>query len=684
MSEDVQARDEALRIAAVPYVPPGGVARNKAVRVNPLWLAFGGLGVLALAAVLFLVLARAVQIDIAPATEHLDVDGGFGFALGSNYLLFPGDYRVQARVDGYEDLAADFVVTDAAQQTFRFEMKRLPGKLALVSDPSADVFIDGNPRGSTPLEALELAPGSHRLMLRAPRYQVHEAEVNIEGGGIVQNLRVNLVPGWAPVSIRSVPAGAEILIDGVASGSTPKTLEVGSGAHEIGLRLEGHAQWKDRIAVTANEPLDLPEVKLLPADGALKIASQPAGASVSVNGAFRGQTPLQVNLPPGRAHRIQFSAPGYRPAERSVEMAAESSQDLSVALEPILGTVLLDVQPAEAKVKVDGRDIAPGTTRLELTATAHRIEASQAGYGPYTGSVTPRQGFEQRVEIRLKSEAEARAARMPARVTSKAGPRLVLIQPGTFTTGTKRGEQGRQANEAQRPVKLTRAFYLGTTEVTNAQFRKFAPPHSSGIVRRFSLDNENQPVARIGWAAAVRYCNWLSAQDGLPLAYGEDGSLVQPVNTGYRLPSEAEWDWAARFAGQSAAQRYSWGSGFPPPPKSGNFADQQAEGTAPEVLPDYDDGFPAAGAVASFAPNALGLYDLGGNVAEWVHDAYDPVVPINPPEALDPFGPATGSDRVIRGSSWLHGRLIELRLAFRDAGQEPRPDLGFRVARYAE
>ena len=161
---------------------------------------------------------------------------------------------------------------------------------------------------------------------------------------------------------------------------------------------------------------------------------------------------------------------------------------------------------------------------------------------------------------------------------------------------------------------------------------------------------------------------------------------VEPATTGYRLPSEAEWEWSARFVGgqNGAGQRYPWGSGFPPPPRSGNYADKLADGLAPNLLPGYEDGYPVAAPVGSFEPNALGLFDLGGNVAEWVHDFYDGSLPIDPPEAADPFGPAGGAEHVIRGSSWMHGRLVELRLAYRDVGREPRADVGFRVARYAE
>ena len=679
------------RITPAPYRPggdAGGGARARTRRApSALLVVIGALLLVATLSGLFFAFARSVQFEVVPSGAALDVDGGIGIAMGGGYLLLPGDYRLNASAQGYEDLQAQVSVGEAPAQRFSFAMKRLPGRLNLVSVPPAEVFVDGNPLGTTPLPALELAAGPHRLMLRAPRYQVHEAELVIEGGGVEQALRVELLPGWAPVSLRSQPSGAEILVDGQGAGRTPQMLELGAGEHALELRLVGHATWHDSITVTAGQPLELAEVKLQPAMGVVNLSSTPSGATVRVGKAFRGQTPLQLRLAPGKPHLVQLSAPGHASAERSVEVAAEQTQNLSMQLEPVLGSLTLDVRPADATVKVDGKPLAAGTTRLELTTVAHKLEASKAGYVDWSGSVTPRPGFEQRVEIRLQSEADARAARNPARITSKGGPALVLVQPGAYVMGTPRGEQGRQSNEAQRPVRLTRAFYLSDREISNAQFRRFASSHSSGIIRRETLDNSRQPVARVSWADAARYCNWLSQQDGLPAAYREEGGslrLVLPLSTGYRLPSEAEWEWAARHAGGGAPRRYPWGSGFPPPAKSGNFADPSAEAFAPQVLAGYVDGYAAASPVGSFPANRLGLFDLGGNVAEWVHDAYQTSLAIEPPEAVDPFGPEAGADRVIRGSSWMHGRLIELRLAFRDFGREPRADVGFRVARYAE
>lgn len=677
------------RISAVPYQPPGagtgGAPRPR--RPVALWIALAAMAAVALAAVLFFGMARSVQFQIDPAGAALDVDGGFGLNLGGHHLLWPGNYHLRATAEGYAPLQETFIVREPREQRFAFSMAPLPGRLHLRSQPEAEVYLDGALRGRTPLEDLELPGGEYQLTLRAPRYQTYEARLQIEGRGALQNLEMNLEPGWAPVSVRSQPPGASILIDGVESGVTPQTVEVGAGAHEIALSLAGYASWQDRLNVTANQAIALPEVKLEPARGTLRLSSRPSGAAVSLDGSFRGNTPLDLRLDPARTHRVQVSAPGHRTLERSLSVAADSSETLSVALDPVLGTVRLEVEPADARVTIDGEPVAAGTRELRLITRPHRVEAQKPGFEPWSGQVTPRADHEQRLQIRLLSQAQAAAARNPPRVTSQGGPELVLVPPGRMTLGSPRGSQGRQSNEAERPIRLTRAFYLATTEVTNAQFRRFAPTHSSGIIRRSTLDNDRQPVARVSWNDAVRYCNWLSEQDGLPPAYRAQGSgfvLVQPATTGYRLPSEAEWEWAARAAGRNTPLRYSWGDAFPPPPGAGNYADAQAEGIATHRLPDYDDGHAAASPVGSFRPSALGLFDIGGNVAEWVHDAYVATLPIDPPEAVDPFGPEEGADRVIRGSSWMHGRLVELRLAYRDFGREPRADVGFRVARYAQ
>ncbi|HSC13881.1 MAG TPA: SUMF1/EgtB/PvdO family nonheme iron enzyme, partial [Gammaproteobacteria bacterium] len=199
-----------------------------------------------------------------------------------------------------------------------------------------------------------------------------------------------------------------------------------------------------------------------------------------------------------------------------------------------------------------------------------------------------------------------------------------------------------------------------------------------------SLNGDDQPVANVSWEDAVQYLNWLSVKDGLQPVY-EDGpggfAPVRPLRNGYRLPTDAEWEWAARFAGQSEGLLFPWGAEPRPPDRSGNYADVSAAQLLPTVMNTYDDGFEVSAPVGSYAPNSFGIYDLGGNVAEWVQDFYTLDLLESSERVDDPLGPESGQLHVVRGSSWRHALVVDLRVAARGSGVEGREDVGFRIAR---
>lgn len=123
---------------------------------------------------------------------------------------------------------------------------------------------------------------------------------------------------------------------------------------------------------------------------------------------------------------------------------------------------------------------------------------------------------------------------------------------------------------------------------------------------------------------------------------------------------------------------------MPPTRNSGNYADETARDLVPTILPRYDDGFASTAPVGKFPPSAIGIYDASGNVAEWVNDFYSVPTPGLTTPVVDPLGPESGTSYVIRGSGWKHAGETELRLSYRDYGNQARPDVGFRIARTAD
>ena len=678
----------AAGLTATEFSPLDSPGRRKKRSVSPGLLILGVLSILAVLVLIYLFVARAVIFLPEPASAELGVSG-ISFNIGNNYLLLSGEHKVSADAPGYHHFEDLIEVSDERSQEIPVVLDPLPGRINLHSElEDIEVLIDAKPAGIAPGIIENVSRGTHIIEFSKHRYFPLKQEIEVEGLGRTESLAVLLDPAWGQMQFNSDPQGVDLSIDGLPIGQTPLNTEILETGSKLSLSARGYKTFEKEIFIKAGTSQEYPLVTMIVADGKLEIGSSPRGASVTVGDEFRGNTPMTIPLSPLREHRVELYLEGYRKAVRTVRVEPEKSSQLSVSLTPIIGRIQLSITPADSEIVVDGNTEGRGSRVLALTAREHGITIRKAGYEAQSFKVTPRPEHEQSLDVNLLTIQQAYWSTRPPQINSPLGARLILFRPdATFTLGAPRREPGRRANEAERSVHLERPFYIGTHEVSNAEFRRWKEEHSSRAFRAQTLDMDNQPAVNLTWQDAAFFCNWLSRQEGLPVFYVEEHGLVSGFNLdshGYRLPTEAEWAWVAKIDGAENALMFPWGSNlYPPSQLAGNYADQSAATFLSFTLSNYNDGFAVSSIIGSFKPNSKGIYDMSGNVSEWVTDFYD-IRPSRGEPELDPSGPVVGNRHVVRGASWALGSRSELRLSYRDAGYDGRMDTGFRLARYVD
>ena len=195
------------------------------------------------------------------------------------------------------------------------------------------------------------------------------------------------------MTVTSEPAGAQLFVNGEARGATPLTTQILAGNHPVELRLEGFKSWMTDVQVKANEPLALGPIKLGLPDARLTLRSEPAAASVSIAGVYRGQTPLTLELRPDIAHSIVLTRPGYEAATATADACRGRTNVRSLCRSSgVFGEITVRAQPGDAQVFVDGKASGAANQTLRLVATTHELVIRKAGFVDYKTSVTPRPG----------------------------------------------------------------------------------------------------------------------------------------------------------------------------------------------------------------------------------------------------------------------------------------------------
>jgi len=377
---------------------------------------------------------------------------------------------------------------------------------------------------------------------------------------------------------------------------------------------------------------------LLKADlASLSITTTPPAAAVCLDDSAIGTTPITgYRANTGRvALRIQ-KPPNYFTLDTTVVLVKGGEAKFAFKLKPVLAAVTIQVSPADAEVILDGESLTPAQLRKRpLSLETHSLNLSRPGYEP------------------LQTQFRVTVRDTTLRYTL-APEGMAFIPGGTFLMGSKEYENERPEHQV-----YVDAFYMDKYEMTVAQYQRFLKatgrqePYDWNYSDnwRKQLRYPNQPVVYVNWEDANAYALWL----------------------GKRLPTEAEWEYAARGGNTGLdgkpKYQYPWGN-----EASANRANFDADGNRRSDWERYLQD------VGSFSPNGYGLYNMAGNVSEWCADWYGYYDQNSP--SRNPKGPSKGPSRVLRGGAWNH-KADDLRCANRyfNLPFVEQYNVGFRCAR---
>ncbi|MCG8685093.1 MAG: SUMF1/EgtB/PvdO family nonheme iron enzyme [Desulfobacterales bacterium] len=647
------------------------------------WYAAIGLVAVLLITVLAVFSSRGTQIDIFPQEARSQATisvSGVGFAFGGTIYSLASNPEIEVGSPGFKTTIHK-IGKEAIGGHYHVNLFALPGRLiastSISETATADKTIwmlgnkklDRTGRLETSLEA-----GKYTLIADHPYFKLEEAEIEMVRGKET-SIRMDLHPVPAHLEINSTPSGAALYIGQEKVGVTPFKKELPAGEYDLRITAANFQETNETVTLTRDKNQVIRNYRLALKKAIVTVDLNPSGGTLLVNGLSVKDINFKVDATV--SHDLVYMKPGFYRQKQTISPAPDEKVNLKFHLKPEIGKVVVTSTPA-AFLHVDGRNLGTTPVTLSLPAIPQKITLKKSGYRSVDRTVIPRGGAVQKINVHLVTEDRAMLKEAKVKLTNTAGIQLTQFRPNvTYTMGAPRSEKGQRANEFLRTVTLNKPFYASVYEITNQQFAAYSPQHAGGPA--------NHPVTNISWQEAASFCNWLSQKENLPLFYKTRGKTVIGYNsqsTGYRLLSEAEWEWLARRAGKQGTTIFTWGDSYVIPPKTANVADESAKGQVQFYVPRYTDGYSGVAPVGSFLKEIGGLYDMGGNVSEWVHDVYV----IQPPKKgevfVTPLGVQNGHAHVVKGANFRSGTITTLRPAFREGLNTGRDDLGFRIGRY--
>jgi formylglycine-generating enzyme required for sulfatase activity len=508
------------------------------------------------------------------------------------------------------------------------------GYISIPSDNNlsgALIYIDKELAGKAPLVSDPLASGPHTVMAVKSLYQSQEQTVMVQDG---QTHRVipSMTADYATVTF-TVANQAEIWVNGERKGVGQWTGDLASGEYMVETRLTNHRSASSSKHISSSPSrqtiaLDAP----MPIYGKVIITSTPSMADIYLDDKLVGQTPLILQECLIGKHNIRVSKNGYGDYQTSITVQEGRTNEVECPLSNLVTVKLSSDNAPDAQVCVDGVEMGALRFVKELSIGRHEITLKDDFYSDYTKTIE--------VTMSQRSFNFTMLSASPKKKTfSVKGVsfNMITVAGGTFQMGATASQKNAAANEKPAHKVTLSNYYIGETEVTQALWQAVMGYNPSNLI------GNDRPVEMVSW----QYCQ----------------TFIRRLNdiTGqcFRLPTEAEWEYASRGGRLSKNYLYSGGN------KLGDVAWYK------------DNASDRTQNVRSKKPNELGIYDMSGNVSEWCQDWFGSY---ENKDVTNPTGPRYGSTRVIRGGS-KYTQASYCRSTFRSSNKpgEPFYSVGLRL-----
>ncbi len=552
-------------------------------------------------------LQQFVVFNVTPADALVELNGEMLFVADgmAQKLVRFGTYTYKVIAKDYHPAEGRITVDDVNQKkVVNVSLKPAFGWID-ISGSSVDgaiVYIDDKMVGKAPLKSDKVASGVHNVKIVKQMYRNYESSVTVTDGAVAE-LRPVLAPDFETVTL-TTDNDSEIWVNEQYRGTGSWTGDLGTGSYIVECRKPNHRTTSETITVSPGMPVTKISLKApQPIYGVLSIMSAPGNAEAWLDGKNIGMTPIYLPQILIGSHTLKLTKSGSADWTGNVSVAEGQIAEITATLQSG-APVTFTSNVAGAQLYLDGVLLGPANGTYDVAFGSHTIVCKASGKKDLTKSITVSQTDSNRtIDCRFGAARET--------ITVKGVSfDMIMVEGGTFTMGAT-SEQGDDADSNEKPTHQVTVFdyYIGETEVTEALWQAVMGSNPSSFKR------SNNPVEFVFWNDCQKFIRKLNSLTGRT----------------FRLPTEAEWEFAARGGNESKGYKYS----------GSNSIDNVA----------WYDGNSSSKphAVKTKSPNELGIYDMSGNVYEWCQDWYGSY---SSNAQTNPKGPSNGSDRVLRGGSW--------------------------------